>query len=337
MSWFSPEPDAGSHSADMLHHYTTRAGLAGILDSGVLRLSELSKMNDPRENRAYNFASVGGSGPVPDSYRTSEYTLNLRETANAVLRDKVRLFSATVDSLISGGSGYWGRGFARARNWHQYAEAHQGAVLVFDRETLVDLAQSVNGVERVLHGPVSYIDRQIEQASEDTWLGFNTSDLETRSPREIAEDWQDRFSNHLYFEKSLDWASEQEYRIVALADGEVEIPIATALRAVILGEITPAYEANVLGTRLRRLGVSSLSVMRMFWQSGHPGAMVVGGELPGLFPLPHEGQFKPLFDDEPPPSEGDLRLMCTRCGGTLRRLDADWEKCESCGNCISRA
>lgn len=319
MAYFPLEP---ASSDGLLFHYTGASSLAGILDSGVLRASALSRMNDPRESKEFQFGSA-----IAD------------EIANSVLRAGVRILSFTVEDADLGDSNHWGRGFCRARNWAQYGEAHQGAVLVFDRDELVKQCEGVEGVRQVHHGPVIYSDRQVQDA-DDGWLNFAPDDLDSEEHTRLrAESWIDQHWGHLYFEKARDWASEQEYRIVmfgmepfqASADLPIEVPIASSLRGVVLGELFPQREANVLATRLRRLDIPYLGVRKMIWESGHPGVMNLANDLPGIYPAGRwSDQVVARYDSEPAPAEKDWIRTCETDGVRMEQVDATKWTCPNC-------
>jgi len=287
---------------ELLFHYTTPAGVAGILDSGVLLLSNMDRLNDPREYKSYQLSATG-----PDS-----------EALNKILRDDIWIGSFTAEGTDQSDDGYYSRGFGRARNWDQYAAHHKGAVLVFDREVL--LAEAARTAAVVVEGPIHYLDEQ-------TFFGFDPLRLDQVPDAEklaAATAWRAAHPDRLYLMKSTDWETEKEYRIVLSADEQPRIPIATALRGIVLSEGFPPAEARVLATRLRRLEIERIGVLQIDWYFGTPGASIA--RLPGLWP-DNAGVMAPRFDDEPEPV--DRSPSCEFCQGEAEVTDVGW-RCERC-------
>ncbi|MFE7846742.1 DUF2971 domain-containing protein [Microbacterium sp. NPDC057407] len=252
--------------AELLFHYTSAAGLAGILDSGHLRLSTLDRMNDPRESGTYNFGWRQASPGPFDGERMASMT----EEMNIALRRTTHLVSFTVEGTEESADGYFGRGFARARNWDQYGEKHRGAVLVFDRDrTLAAVSELSAG--SYASGPVRYVDGSLQSLPDGGWLMFEESEYLEVGPAAMVERWRHDYRDQLFLTKNKDWESEDEFRILVWRNEHASIPIAGLLEGVILGEHHPVPERRVLGTRLARLGIDRLMIGIMEWRHGTPG------------------------------------------------------------------
>lgn len=127
---------------DLIYHYTTAQNAAAILESRVLRLSSLKGLNDPRESKEYVFPIRGNLSIDMDEVR-----VRLKAISDLV-QSNVYVASFTIDETDApyvDGTGQAPRGFARARNWDQYADHHRGAVLALDRQVRDCLIFGVSG------------------------------------------------------------------------------------------------------------------------------------------------------------------------------------------------
>lgn len=284
---FEIQPDAQGDI--FIFHYTTAQGLAAILESGSLRFSSLERMNDPRERQPVNFAFRLDPALTPPSF---EETIRLQESVDDVLRRGAFLSCFTAEGSEHSDDGYYTRGWARPRNWAQYADDHRGACLVFDRQAFVMetknwlAAQASRLPEDLRHGRIVYDDRQSVD-SDDGWLAMSATD--DTGVRRLAEEWRTRYWSEFFFRKSTDWSSESEYRVLVWPAGRNQpfIPITSSIVGLILGSEFPEHEKSVLGVRLARLGVKRIHIGYMSWLNGSAGT--IRPNLPG---------FDDLIDDE---------------------------------------
>ena len=101
---FEIRPDA--QGDNFIFHYTSADGLAAILDSGKLRFSDLSRLNDPRERQPISF---GFSGVVAPNH---EETMRLHGVFDRVLRQSAYLACFTGENDGRSDDGYYTRGWA---------------------------------------------------------------------------------------------------------------------------------------------------------------------------------------------------------------------------------
>jgi hypothetical protein len=141
-----------SEPGPWLAHYTL-AGTAfeHIVLTGRLRTSPYRLMRDPAENKDLLPAAAaprGQENPVQE-YRAA--VQKLKEE-----RDRVRLLSLTADVHYEPRAKVFGCCWARPRLWEQYADAHCGVCLVFQRALLEEALQDGLGEDRVSFGEVEY-------------------------------------------------------------------------------------------------------------------------------------------------------------------------------------
>lgn len=284
--------DKTGQGSKYLFHYTTAAGLGGILHSGDLRFSRSDRLNDPRERKpfefGYNEAMIPGG---ISAAQREQLTSNVREIFHHA---KVACF--TEEGSETSGDAFYTRGWSRARAWAQYGEDHRGACLIFDRERLVANAEATVNDE-VFSMSVKYQDRQSLDWSDETPVVLTTDPIKQT---EQLLGYRNRHMGQLFFEKNLDWASEREFRILTFTDQCVNVHIQDSLVAIVLGEEYPEEEKAVLGHRVVQAGINELQICYMQWMNGAPGTgRISASDLPGLrdAPQPSDGTSPTLIPD----------------------------------------
>lgn len=256
-----------SSDEEYLYHYTSSATLALILDSGLLRLGEYAKTNDPRENGEW-LASMSMNADFEDVHGQLDW-LPLVRALDAALRHRTRLICLTTDREPAGltGMSAFHRGWGRARMWSQYGEAHRGACLMFHRRVLDGAVAGAMGDVKLFSQPVRYSDG-FDSASQ---LHVSVEDLVERGVAAVADDLIAMRGGELFFEKNRDWSTESEFRYVVVGEKAPEfVNIEAALAAVVIGMDFPSHELSVISTRLDRLHRSDVPVARARWMSGRP-------------------------------------------------------------------
>ena len=145
---------------DFFYHYTTReAAFEHILPDRTMRLSPAHVVRDPLEsNPAFLAASYGiTDNPEADHERQAvamDAGMKLQR-----LRRSSKVLSMTIDAdEYTGDAEVFGRGYARARMWEQYAENHEGVCLMLRREAFNERALT-----------------QLKARSPDAWAGAVTT------------------------------------------------------------------------------------------------------------------------------------------------------------------
>jgi hypothetical protein len=100
-------------------------------------------MRDPMEAQKMILAGAGGVPDDPESDRAMQRSWIDAWGQISTLRGRTKLLSLTVDApSYTGTAEIFGRGWARARTWQQYAENHAGVCLLFHRERFQDVVLS---------------------------------------------------------------------------------------------------------------------------------------------------------------------------------------------------
>lgn len=256
---------------EVLFHYTTReAALEHIVPDRQLRLSPYSAMRDPLENKWLFHCSYSVPDDMPDSDpEHPERTAELIKREAAAIREGAKVLSLTLDAEAFGrGAELFGRGWARARMWEQYAENHAGVCLVFDRQSVIEeVTASLNA-----QGMPAPYNRLVEYTERGTGAGLplNLNEIGEVDPQWVRELVEKR-KDELFFLKTTDWETEREYRFVVTSDkpGHVLAHTGEALKAVVVGERFPRWGWPGVIESCRESGLMAL---RREWSTGAPRA-----------------------------------------------------------------
>jgi Protein of unknown function (DUF2971) len=248
------------------YHYTTSdAAFGHILPASRLRLSSLAKLRDPVENKDWvEQLWTGLSWPDEDVMRFDRLTKRpLTET---------KIVSFTLDAAASNDAPEHARGYARPRMWEQYADNHSGVCLVFERARLTELLMVHLGqFGQAISDEVVYSNKprkghvNARSVNASTLAHEGDGDIEVGLRRHIEV-----HAAELFFRKLEDWASEHEYRFLALDDEErvVYAPYGDALRAVIIGERFPDWQ---LAAAARACSIAQVDLRQILWGAFPPG------------------------------------------------------------------
>jgi hypothetical protein len=270
----STYPPALGVPGDFYFHYTTReAAFEYILPDRQLRLSPAHLVQDPLEsNPAFLGAEFGLSDNPEVDYENQvsamEAGMRLQQ-----LRRHSKVLSLTIDVPDHDGNAeVFGRGYARARMWQQYAENHQGVCLMFRRELLH--AKALDEIQGRTAGAwadgVIYTERGI--------LDNPAATLMPNPATTDADVVEQHIRNHLksiFFTKLLDWETEHEYRFVepSMDDGYTFVDIGDTLACVILGWKFPEWQAHGAFEMCQSVGATT---WLMQWDRARPMPVQIG-------------------------------------------------------------
>ncbi|WP_196805962.1 DUF2971 domain-containing protein [Terracoccus sp. 273MFTsu3.1] len=249
-----------------LFHYTTQSAfLAYILPSRRLRLSELARLNDPRESMDWSL-SLSDDAEVASEAKFDFFEIVAQ--LNRAMRSGVKILCLTQDDPdYDPDSINWqfGPGYAHPSMWDRYAQGHSGVCLGFDRIKLIESFKTCLG-ERgtLLHAPVRYSD----SAPGDMPFTLATSALSVGIER-AALDHAAARANSLFFRKYRDWSPENEYRLLLLdtEHDDAYIEIEAALTHIVFGANFP-HDAIRMIDRALLPGHVAMHMMR--YSNGAP-------------------------------------------------------------------
>jgi hypothetical protein len=251
-----------------LAHYTTAAtAFEHIVPKGRLRMSPYRLMRDPAENKDLLpavAAPIAGKNPGREYFAAIE---KLKEE-----RNRVRLLSLTADVHYERSAKVFGCCWARPRLWEQYAGAHSGVCLVFERVPLEEALRDSLGDARVSFGEVEYTPAGIADSAATFLHDHRLLDATTRD--EAMSQYLVSRRQELFFLKSEDWAAEHEVRAV-LMDSDDEYAHADycqTLVAVVLGERFPRWQ--IAGAR-EVCEKADVALAQVLWLNGEPNGLPV--------------------------------------------------------------
>jgi hypothetical protein len=223
-------------------------------------------MRDPLESRPWQFTGAYFVDPN-DPHRGEKQLFSFYRGSHSIFR-LAHLLALTVDADgYSTDGARFAKGWARARMWEQYAENHAGVCLVFDRERFtanveadlhrqLDLHPYHRRVEYSETGGESYYNLPLGQFPDEVDDGF---------VQKYIEDHNDE----LFFQKTLDWQTEHEYRFVTTAspDEPLYADYGDALVGIVIGWGIPDWERPAA---IAAAHAVQIEPVEMNWTMGTP-------------------------------------------------------------------
>ena len=266
---------------DVIFHYTNADTLKKILKSGNIRLSPLSRTNDPLERREwapYVLLPMLEDGADSSTLSLVDEQIDvIREVTDHHLRRGARLACFCQDREPSDDSlpfSHFHRGWARARMWDQYGDEHSGACVVFRKN---DLAYVVGEGRTHEEGDV-YVWGNVIYRDAPTTTVLNWDEIREHGIDQVLDREQSKkfAATELYLRKVRDWESEQEYRLVHVRwdapadeiDAPLDVSFASTLTAVILGEAFPEDEVDLIRELVAQY--PDVEIWRCRWETGDP-------------------------------------------------------------------
>lgn len=267
------EMKATDPTDQLLCHYTSaETAFSHILPTRMLQMNSYQRMRDPLENKELHRLLRFVDGIEPDGL-----TLGEAQELVGEIRGQMRILCLTMDA-----KGYedeqiqaFGRAYARARMWEQYADEHRGVCLAFSADCMANtFFNELKRFGAAACNPVRY-----------TPGGFAVSParlidagrLTAGDPAALLTKHITSHHEDLWSLKLSDWDSEYEYRFVVFVPTAplhepIHVPFADCLRAIVLGErFDPALlpRARELASELR------VGLCRLEWDSGRPSICAV--------------------------------------------------------------
>ena len=257
--------------APYLYHYTTAdTALNHILKDGTLKLNPFSRVNDPRESKAWDISPFVRADL---NLSLEQYDAISREVSDALKANaKLVCFSRDKDAAI----GKWqpeallDRGFAKPSMWHHYGDKHTGLCLMFDRNKLAQALGKQLNSGRLFAGRVNYSNKGILPKVPNDPFVINL--IHVKGAADYISTIRDHFSSwyaDLFLRKLADWENEDEYRWIYL-DAHPEpiyVSFEEALEAVVIGEGVPdSYYEDILRYCVKH----HADVTNWIWRNGYP-------------------------------------------------------------------
>lgn len=255
-------------SAYVYHYTTAKRALELILPAKRLLLGCYGQTNDPKETKQWTFA-LGGLGEN-DPYVCID---EISKQVSTAIKSRAHIFCASIDSpevKSEIGLEIHSRGFARPRMWDQYGDKHNGVCLIFLREHVNKLISEqfphdLRVSRQVVYRNKSFINNL---SPSDPYL-INMQHLRRVGIDQYARDHIVTHWEHLFFEKSLDWRDEHEYRWLVANNSEKKIFLnyEESLSAIVFGQ--DCSEVNIREA-IRLAKGSGTKFEQLIWKNSAP-------------------------------------------------------------------
>lgn len=258
-----------SNSEYLFHYTSNNTAIEHILDTGKLRLSPLSNVNDPRESLDWTYQVKTEQSLLLDFglFDKINDEINTSLKANVKILCMSQDFEPPVDKPVHK---EFYNGYARSRMWAQYAGNHTGVCLAFDKEKLKQaLIDDLGSSDLVHSGPVRYTN---SVSSDKDGFSFSYKEYQQLGVQKATEEKFNRLKRVYFFTKNEDWSSEQEFRILIKIPepGHKLFDFKDSLRHIYLGHLFPRAYLPLINRFAEKYDVI---VSRISWHNGYPTAM----------------------------------------------------------------
>lgn len=261
---------------DTIFHYTTtKVAIENILSNKQLRLSPLSKTNDPKDYNSWLFGSSlwGERQDLENNLRSMlPYIKKLTHTELRFIS-----FCRNRENISDNLNWYFNRRFGfmgcfRPRMWSQYGEGHFGVCLAFSLKAIEEeFEKNYSRNKDFFSRHIEYRDFPIISQKS---LIMNGNRLATLGKEKYADEFINENWEELFFLKHKDYKDEVEHRIIQKADEPHEeflyFGISNCIRAIVLGERFNEVYKPLIESYTNNLGIF---VRKLHW---HNGGFILG-------------------------------------------------------------
>ena len=264
-----------------VYHYTSLDTAKKIVSGLSLRMGEFHGTNDPKESKEWHFDLFSRT---QTDFRGIDAAKLSRDLSEAI-KTHARVLCFCRDSAGLTGNHMADvslRGHFKARMWAQYGSSHKdsscrnqsgnhsGVCFVFDRKKLTEsIKRECGGFALLQFVNIIYRNRHVVPGPEEQDY-FVDCDVLRMAGFDNYWKWHAlRYRQRLFFEKSLDWRDECEFRVLAMLKKprEVFVSIEDSLCGLFLGEKCDSEQARGIVDVLMDRGVH---VMGLSWKNCTP-------------------------------------------------------------------
>ena len=214
-----------------------------ILPQKSIRLSPISKTNDPQESNGRNFQL----GDDIDKYQDGNIDIGeftkAQEEYKEVMKKDIKILCFAQDYIPGDNEAFIrdsGRGFAKPRMWAQYADNHQGVCLAFNKNKMIEYFNEKYNRYFYKYQPVRYKFEKYHNRRDCEAYTLLSSEFQeyNNDVKKIVFNRREKYYDMYYFFKHPDWQEEREYRFLLdySKDTYPIIEIDGLLEGIILGE-----------------------------------------------------------------------------------------------------
>lgn len=237
---------------EFLYHYTSFETACKILYSESLRFSSLSTTNDTVESKPKIQAKNEQDQVACHKLLTHFLSMN---------KTNIQLLCFSMDTELSNihengkakekYEDFSGRGFALPRMWAQYGENNTGVCFILNKQKFLNkINNSLKYKSQVIqYGKVGYkpfYEPQTLSASEIKELNsYFSMDDPILDYSFLASN--KRFMQYSYFQKTLDWIQENEFRFLAYSEMPIFIDgLSDYLSGIVVGENMDCVNCKII-------------------------------------------------------------------------------------------
>lgn len=263
---------------EVIYHYTSLStALEYILFNGTLRLSPLIETNDPKETKEW-IPTLDLSG------KFQRFSMEEIKSEFNSIKNEAKIICFSEDRTPPQTSKYeidvhlvpvrknYYKGYYRPRMWAQYADNHKGLCLGFNKKSLINkIRKQFESSGMIVADSVSYSDHISEHYSAIT-LDLEKFQLCGKS---FIKQHYERYMKTIFFEKSIDWKDESEYRVLYLPiDSDKQkvsylIDIKDCIETIIVGNDFPeVYKPSLIC--LKKEKYPNVALEQLKYYNGKP-------------------------------------------------------------------
>ena len=196
-----------------LYHYTSaKKALEYILKDRTLMFNSLRNTNDPKESKDWKFDFHLVKGQLV----TDDESNKIWRDVSSEIKTKCKVLCFSKDKIGLGEeflNDIYLRGFAMPRMWAQYGDNRKGVCLIFNKKNITKLIVEQFGTNADIYGSnVEYRNVMLKGDIFNSPYTINYNFLKDVGLNEFVRSYVAEYNAELFFEKSLDWRDENEFR-----------------------------------------------------------------------------------------------------------------------------
>lgn len=190
----------------MLYHYCTlEKAVELILPKYQLLVNDISKTNDPRENKIFpiefNYSKTIES--LSDDFNINNEIITISDELRKGC--KVLCFSVNNNNRL---------GYEISPMWAHYGSKHKGVCLEIDKDKFI--AENICDTQNTIKINPDYL-RQIDYSSRLNTIFLDYDEFKSKDLNIYIQQLRKEKMNELYFTKLNDWSYESEYRLLHIS------------------------------------------------------------------------------------------------------------------------
>lgn len=217
-----------------LYHFTSSfEAILDIIQNKRLRLSNLERLNDPKESKPWPFKIIDNQNPF--SFRNISKDLFYQLDEEVKRNWYVTCFKAESNDAPINDKNSPKHAYFDQKMWSHYAANGKGFCVIFDYRKLVQ--QLTHSSLSIFLGEINYLDEYRFGQIDPFELSYTS--LVNEGLSKVINRHVELFHKELLFTKSCFWRDEQEFRIIVNKSQNEEkyvyIDIGDCIEGVILG------------------------------------------------------------------------------------------------------